>query len=67
VRPDEVTYSLREGEHDEGSRLDLLHHGDPVTVAIGTPVTRPIPAFPKPGPEPQQPAGRAPIRRGDPL
>jgi alpha,alpha-trehalose phosphorylase len=67
VRPDEVTYSLREGEHDEGSRLDLLHHGQPVTVAIGTPVTRPIPAFPKAGPEPQQPAGRAPIRRGDPL
>lgn len=65
VRHDEVTYFLREGDHEDGSQLELLHHGEPVTVAIGKPVTRPIPEEePSPaGAEPQQPPSRAPIRR----
>ena len=63
VRPDEVTYYLREGDHEDGSRLDLLHHGEPLTITIGKPVTRPIPEAPLPGPEPEQPPGRAPVRR----
>ncbi|QSB15486.1 glycoside hydrolase family 65 protein [Natronosporangium hydrolyticum] len=64
VRPDEVTYFLREGDHEDGSRMELLHHGEPVTVAIGKPVTRPIPEDATvAGPEPQQPPGRAPVRR----
>jgi alpha,alpha-trehalose phosphorylase len=60
---DEVTYYLRDGDHEDGVSLDLLHHGEPVTVGIGSPVTRAIPAAPDPGPEPEQPAGRAPHRR----
>jgi alpha,alpha-trehalose phosphorylase len=62
VRPTEVTYFLREGDHEDG-RLELVHHGEPVTVEVGRPVTRPIPELPLSGPEPQQPPGRAPVRR----
>ncbi len=64
VRPDEVTYYLREGDHEDGSRIDLLHHGEAVTVRVSAPVTVPIPPAPPPQPEPQQPTGRAPVRRG---
>ncbi|HLU43788.1 MAG TPA: glycoside hydrolase family 65 protein [Natronosporangium sp.] len=63
VRPTEVTYFLREGDHEDGSRLELIHHGEPITVEVGTPVTVPIPEAPPAGPEPEQPPGRAPIRR----
>lgn len=63
VRSDEVTYYLREGDHEDGSQINLRHHGEEVTVAIGSPATRPIPEPTDPGPEPQQPPGRAPIRR----
>jgi alpha,alpha-trehalose phosphorylase len=63
VRHNEVTYYLREGDHEDGSRIELVHHGEPVTVTIGSPVTVPIPELPDPGPEPQQPPGRAPLRR----
>ncbi|HEX6325246.1 MAG TPA: glycosyl hydrolase family 65 protein [Jiangellaceae bacterium] len=63
VRASEVTYSLREGDHEDGSRLNLVHHGELVTVEIGKPATRPIPPAPDPGPTPEQPAGRAPLRR----
>jgi len=63
VRSEEVTYYLREGDHEDGSSLELLHHGEPVTVEIGKPVTRPIPEQAPPGPGPQQPPGREPVRR----
>jgi alpha,alpha-trehalose phosphorylase len=63
VRQESVTYYLREGDHEDGSQLDLVHHGQPLTVRIGSPMTLPIPPAPDPGPEPQQPPGRAPIRR----
>jgi alpha,alpha-trehalose phosphorylase len=63
VRPDEVTYFLREGEHEDGSQLELVHHGEPVTVDVGKEVTRPIPPADPQGPTPEQPEGRAPIRR----
>src|SRR5690606_1476370 len=46
VRPTEVTYFLREGDHEDGSRLELIHHGEPITVEVGTPVTVPIPEAP---------------------
>lgn len=64
VRPDQVTYYLREGDHDDGSQLELLHHGAPIIVRTSAPVTVAIPPSPQPDPEPQQPAGRAPVRRG---
>ncbi|GAA3156615.1 glycosyl hydrolase family 65 protein [Streptomyces rameus] len=43
----------------EGEPLVIVHHGEPVTVTVGTPVDRPVPALPA-RPEPQQPAGRRP-------
>ncbi|HEX6335861.1 MAG TPA: glycosyl hydrolase family 65 protein [Jiangellaceae bacterium] len=63
VRSDEVTYYLRDGDHEDGAQLNLVHHGEFVTVAIGKPVTVPIPPATDPGPPPEQPAGRAPLRR----
>ncbi len=63
VRTDEATYHVRDGESPRGSRIDLLHYGEPVTVEVGTPVSRPIPDPGPPGPPPRQPAGRAPRRR----
>ncbi len=56
----EATYSIRDGH---GSVVDLLHHGEPVTVSVGNPVRRPIPPYRPLTPAPQQPPGRAPVRR----
>jgi len=42
-----------------GDPLSLAHHGEPFTVAQGTPVERAIPAI-QAGPEPSQPPGRPP-------
>ncbi|HEX2044688.1 MAG TPA: glycosyl hydrolase family 65 protein [Gaiellaceae bacterium] len=56
VRPDGARYDLLEGD-----ALDLVHHGEALTVAPGAPETRPIP--PAPSPEPvAQPPGRSPPR-----
>ncbi len=62
VRPDETTYSLRAGE-GENARLELLHHGELVSVTCAEAVTRPVPPAHPIGPAPQQPVGRAPARR----
>ncbi|MYW14139.1 family 65 glycosyl hydrolase, partial [Streptomyces sp. SID2955] len=43
----------------EGEPLELMHHGEPVTVTAAEPVDLPVPALPA-RPEPQQPAGRRP-------
>jgi alpha,alpha-trehalose phosphorylase len=50
----------------DGVPIEITHHGEPVTVAPGEPVTRPIPAAPVREP-PQQPPGRAPARRRSPM
>ncbi|MEV4703030.1 glycosyl hydrolase family 65 protein [Actinoplanes sp. NPDC049316] len=63
VRPDEAVYSLR--NHRGGARLDLRHHGEPLTVTTEAPVTRPIPPPPKVGDPPVQPPGRRPVHRPD--
>jgi alpha,alpha-trehalose phosphorylase len=57
VTPDEATYTCVQGDD-----VTLLHHGSPVVVAVGVPVTCPIPPAPV-RPEPTQPAGRRPARR----
>jgi alpha,alpha-trehalose phosphorylase len=47
----------------DGAPLEVSHHGQPVTVAVGEPVTGAVPpaaARPTPG----QPPGRAPAHRG---
>jgi alpha,alpha-trehalose phosphorylase len=57
IQPDEATYRLRSGDP-----LRTSHHGEEITVTVGTPVTRPVP--PPAAVEPvSQPAGRAPRRR----
>jgi alpha,alpha-trehalose phosphorylase len=61
VTPDEATYTLRNG--GGSAHLDLTHHGKDVTVTQVRPVKLPIPPRPPIGPPPQQPAGRAPVRR----
>jgi alpha,alpha-trehalose phosphorylase len=53
-----ATYTLRSGEP-----LDLAHHGQPITVTVGNPITRPIPAVSVTAPPPTQPPGRAPSLR----
>ena len=53
-----ATYRLLDGEP-----LEVGHHGEPITIAVGAPVTRPIPPAPV-RPAPSQPPGREPLRRG---
>jgi alpha,alpha-trehalose phosphorylase len=57
VGHDQTTYSLL-----QGSSLEIVHHGDKVTVDAQRPVTRPIPP-PRARETPSQPPGRAPERR----
>lgn len=57
VRPDEATYVLRSGDP-----IEVTHHGRPLVVTTGDPVTLPIPAL-APLPGPGHPPGRAPARR----
>jgi alpha,alpha-trehalose phosphorylase len=57
ITPDATTYQLLEGEP-----LQVLHDGDPVTVATGTAVLRPTRKAP-PSEPPSQPMGRTPRRR----
>lgn len=54
-----ASYTLRSGEP-----LHLAHHGQPITVSVGKPVTRPIPTLSVTDPQPTQPPGRAPHPRG---
>jgi alpha,alpha-trehalose phosphorylase len=53
----QARYTLR-----DGAPLEISHHGDPLTIAPGQPVTRKIPPAPRREP-PKQPPGRAPARR----
>jgi alpha,alpha-trehalose phosphorylase len=60
VEPTQATYTLLMGE-----RLDINHHGKPITLTADQPVQCPI--SPTPSLErPTQPAGRAPRRRHPP-
>jgi len=55
---DHAIYELHDGEP-----LDLLHHGEPITLEPGTPCTRAFPPLPDIPPV-HPPAGRDPCRRG---
>jgi alpha,alpha-trehalose phosphorylase len=61
VRPDQVEYSLRNG--DAGTELELRHHGETVRVNCDQAVTVAIPPLADPGPAPTQPRGREPVPR----
>jgi alpha,alpha-trehalose phosphorylase len=63
VSDDEATYALRDAE-DDGT-VELVHHGERLTVTADERVSRPIPPAPAAGAAPQQPPGRAPRRRGE--
>jgi len=54
VHSDHAIYQLRNGDP-----VELLHHGEKVTVTADAPLTRPIPPAPH-YPVPHQPAGREP-------
>jgi alpha,alpha-trehalose phosphorylase len=58
IRHSEVTYELADGD-----TFELFHDDERVRVEPGKPQTRPWVA-PDAGPEPVQPPGRAPARRG---
>jgi alpha,alpha-trehalose phosphorylase len=49
----------------DGTSMQIVHHGQPLTVRPGGPVPRPIPPAPA-RPEPTQPPGREPARRRPP-
>jgi alpha,alpha-trehalose phosphorylase len=54
VHAEEATYELLDGEP-----VELIHHGERVTVTSEVPLSCRIPLAPEP-PAPQFPAGRAP-------
>jgi alpha,alpha-trehalose phosphorylase len=58
IRRGEATYTLL-----EGTPLEIVHHGQPVTVSAERTTTLEVPP-PQERPAPRQPAGRAPARRG---
>jgi alpha,alpha-trehalose phosphorylase len=60
VTPKQATYTLYRGED-----IELVHHGESLTLSTGEPVTRAIPAPPVLE-RPAQPLGRAPRRRRPP-
>ena len=55
-----ATYTLL-----DGTPMQIVHHGQPLTVRPGGPVPRPIPPAPA-RPEPAQPPGREPARQAAP-
>ncbi|MFE7777176.1 glycoside hydrolase family 65 protein [Streptomyces sp. NPDC057445] len=57
IRASAARYTLVEGDP-----LEILHHGEPLTVSMSAPVQRHLPAVPV-QPEPQQPKGRLPADR----
>jgi alpha,alpha-trehalose phosphorylase len=46
----------------DGGPIELVHHGEPITIAVDEPVERPMPPVEE-RPRPEQPAGRAPVSR----
>jgi alpha,alpha-trehalose phosphorylase len=58
IRPDQARYELL-----AGGPLDLLHHGEPISLTPGSPLTLAWPAMPEPPPV-KPPHGRAARRPG---
>jgi alpha,alpha-trehalose phosphorylase len=58
VGPSSATYSLLHGEP-----IGIAHHGQPISVSLGHPVTCPISPASAGSPTPTQPSGREPARR----
>jgi alpha,alpha-trehalose phosphorylase len=60
VHATEATYTVRDSG---GAAIELTHHGEPLRVRAGHPVTRPIPPAPVITARPVQPPGRTPMRQ----
>jgi alpha,alpha-trehalose phosphorylase len=60
VHTNEATYLVRDGVDDV---IELTHHGEPLVIRPGQPVTRAIPPPAVLTPRPEQPPGRAPLRQ----
>jgi alpha,alpha-trehalose phosphorylase len=58
VQPDHARYVLLSGEP-----IDVLHHGEPLTLAVEAPIDRPFPPLPTPAPV-SPPYGRTPGSSG---
>ena len=58
----EITHAEARYVLTGGDALEILHHGQPVSLPPCKPQTRPIPAAPS-RPRPSQPPGREPVRR----
>ena len=58
----QITAALASYTLADGDPLQILHHGQPVTLPPGQPQTRPIPPAPS-RPTPTQPPGREPLHR----
>ncbi|MGH3785541.1 MAG: glycoside hydrolase family 65 protein [Pseudonocardiaceae bacterium] len=58
----QITAGQAEYQLLEGAELQLNHHGQPVTVTMGSPMIAPIPSIPPTDPV-TQPAGREPLAR----
>ena len=57
VTSSDATYQIL-----NGSSFNILHHGEEIMLPLNEPVTRSIPTI-QAGPQPTQPAGRAPLDR----
>jgi len=57
VTPEQATYVF-----PEGKPLEIMHHGEKVSLSAGKPQTRPIAPVPE-RPRPSQPPGREPVHR----
>jgi alpha,alpha-trehalose phosphorylase len=58
----EVTHSEARYALADGEPLEILHHGQTVSISAGKPQSLPIPAAPS-RPRPSQPPGREPVHR----
>jgi len=58
----EITHAEARYTLTAGDPLEILHHGQPVSLSVGNPQTRPVPAAPS-RPRPVQPPGREPAHR----
>jgi alpha,alpha-trehalose phosphorylase len=58
----QATYLLTDHERSSADELDVIHHGELLTLKIGEPVTLAVPPNPT-LPRPSQPFGREPLRR----
>jgi alpha,alpha-trehalose phosphorylase len=58
ITPGQAEYTLL-----EGAQLELRHHGQLITLTVGSPEVQPIPPTP-PTDHPTQPPGREPLARG---